>query len=252
MKVLKYLLMLFLLVFLSAYKESPKKIELKNNKNNISILLPLYSYPTKWNINKIKRMKTKSSNLITIINPNNGPGKKALNDYKNAVRTLNKNSILVIGYVYTKYGNRDKSLIFKDIDNWSKFYKNSGLSGIFLDEVKLSSKNKIKFYKEIHDYVKNKGFDLVILNPGMKVKQSILNKNYFDIIVSFENSQKEWNKYKNKLKSTKTKQALLVYEVNKINIEKEIIKAKKSGYDYMYFTKDKNPNPWDTIEEFIN
>jgi len=221
----------------------------------ISVLIPMYSYPTLWTeeSEKIDSLQDNSEDFIAIANPYNGPDRAENQDYANGIENLSNKNIKMVGYIYTGYGSRSKTDVYNDIDKWADFYQDNGLKGIFLDEVSLNNEANLSIYKDYNEYIKSKGFELTIVNPGTHVDQSILDNKDFNIIVTYENPYEDWINYKNDLISNDiTKQGLLVYNVDPVNFSNEIENAKNQGFDYMYFTSDNTPNPWDTIEDFFN
>jgi len=186
-------------------------------------LIPLYSYPNKqWS--KIK-------DAIVIINVNNGPGFKINNDYSKYINILKQNGNKVIGYVYTKYGKRNKNIVKYNISKWAELYP---IDGIFFDEADLN--NNFDYYLNLRSFM-NDLYGISILNAGTNVPQKIINKNIFDIIITFEDSEIKYTKPIN-VSSSKTKIAALIHSAKNNNLN-------LNGYDYSFSTKDTLPNPWD-------
>jgi len=220
-----------------------------------SVLLPLYVYPTKWNkSDELSVLISATDGLfIAIINPSNGPDTSQNKDYVDGIEYLYLQNVKVIAYVYTSYTKRDKQDIYDDIDAYVNFYGIKKLSGIFFDEVSLQNIPEESYMKDISEYAKAKGLDFIVLNPGTSVNQKIIDENYYDIIVTYENPYEKYVKFTNSLTSgSKTKQSLLVYNYpNLSSYQNEIQKAKDMNFDYLYFTIDTDPNPWDTVFNFL-
>jgi len=67
-----------------------------------------------------------------------------------------------VGYVRTTYGKRSIEDVKADIDKYFDWYN---INGIFFDEVKADAEF-IDYYHTASDYVKNRGENYVVLNPG--------------------------------------------------------------------------------------
>ena len=226
-----------------------------------SILIPLYSYPNwydgntgyKWQkLINLKKLHPKV-NIVAIVNPNNGDFTKSNSDFVQGIKDLSSAGIKVIGYVYTKYGNRDINKIKKNIDNWNRFYKIYGVRGIFFDEVSTSIDNFI-FYKDITNYAKSKGLDFIILNPGITIDEKYITSNIADVVVSFESPYQELmshppSTYNNPTDNTKL--ALLVYNMQGDKVDELFNFFNSQKFDYLYFTEDDSSNPWDTISKYL-
>ena len=226
-----------------------------SNISKTSVLLPLYSYPTDWesNVNLTNLISDTDGQTIAIINPNNGAGLSQNTDYIAGIDYLYAKNVKIIGYVYTSYGARSKQDIYDDIDSYISFYGVEKLSGIFFDEVSLNSDINQTFVKDISSYARDKGLEYITLNPGTTIEQSIIDENYYNLIVTYENPYEKYKDFKNSLtSSTLTKQSLLVYNYpNLTSYSDEIQKAKDMNFDYIYLTTDTDPNPWDSVFDFL-
>jgi hypothetical protein len=231
----------------------------QKEKNSSAILIPLYSYPNwqdddyVWQKLLDIKNKYKDKRVVAIINPSNGHFDTANSDYIHGIKDLVKAHIEVVGYVYTKYGNRDKDDIFEDIDNWNKLYKLYGIRGIFFDEVSIDV-DKFNFYTNILNYAKSKGFYFNILNPGTTTNQIYVDSGISDIVVSYEKDYKNFEDSKPKLynkPSDLTSLAFLVYNMdgNKTDELHNFVKDKK--FDYFYFTEDNDSNRWDSVSKYL-
>jgi hypothetical protein len=220
-----------------------------------SVLLPLYVYPTDWKDNSelTALINATDGQLISIINPNNGPGNSQNSDYVDGIDYLSSKDTKIIAYIYTSYGSRDKQEIYDDIDAYVDFYGTDKLTGIFFDEVSLNNDDNKTYIKDISNYAKDQNLSYITLNPGTTVEQSIVDENYYDLIVTYENPYDDYQNFTNPLKSSaKTKQSLLVYEYPDLDTYKdEIKKAKDMKFDYIYLTIDTSDNPWDSVFNFL-
>ncbi len=74
------------------------------------------------------------SNVVAIINPNNGPDWTGSDTTVKCLPFLTKAKVTSIGYVATGFGSRSPDDIKADITQWAEVYQDAGLSGIFFDE----------------------------------------------------------------------------------------------------------------------
>jgi hypothetical protein len=226
-----------------------------NSTLSTSVLLPLYSYPTEWQENDAltNLIDATDGQFISIINPSNGPGASQNTDYVDGIDYLYSKNTKIVAYVYTSYGSRNKQDIYDDIDSYVSFYGTQKLSGIFFDEISLDNDANQTFVKDISSYARSKNLNYIVLNPGTTISQSIIDENYYDLIVTYENPYSSYSNFHNPLVSSQiTKQALLVYAYPELaSYEDEIKKAQDMNFDYIYLTTDSDSNPWDSVYNFL-
>jgi hypothetical protein len=232
--------------------------KLQKEKEGEAILIPLYSYPdldeenSTWQ--KIIDLKKKYLNkrIVAIVNPENGDFNSLNEDFVNAIKELSKAGVEVIGYIYTSYGDRDKNEILKDIDNWNNFYKLYGIRGIFFDEVS-TDENQLKYYTNIINYAKSKGFYFNVLNPGTYTNQIYIDSEISDIVVDYENN---YSYFKNDLPilntpSYITSLGFLIHSMNENKTKKLYDFTKEHNLTYFYFTEDNDSNPYDSVSKYL-
>jgi len=234
--------------------------DLNNQKEDLKILIPLYSYPNwysdEYTWQKLIDTKTQNPNIeiVAIVNPSNGHFSEENSDFVHGIKDLIDANIKVVGYVYTQYGNRDTQEVIADIDAWQEFYKDDGVSGIFFDEVSTDS-NLLEHYTNLSTEAKTRGFDFVILNPGITTDQSYIDANIADIIVSYESPYEQLieNPPSNyNTPSQNTELSLLIYKMEDDNIDDLISFAREHQFGYIYFTEDGfDNNPWDSISQYF-
>lgn len=84
---------------------------------------------------------------LAIINPDSGPGTSQDQNYVNQTLRTQAKGIIVLGYVYTSYGNRPAEEVKSDVDLYYTWYR---VNGIFFDEASTDCnvqgyyRNKIK------------------------------------------------------------------------------------------------------------
>jgi hypothetical protein len=234
-------------------------LSLNHMQNKKAILLPLYSYPdlNKYNSiwKKVVKLKKKypKKRIVTIVNPNNGNFNNLNIDFANGIKTLSNAGIEVIGYVYTHYGNRNIHEVLKKIDNWNKFYKSYGITGIFFDEVS-TDKNNLQYYTNLTQYAKSKGFNFNVLNPGTNTNQIYINSSISNVIIVYENNYQNFKKFTPKISNTsssKTSIGFLIYSIDGNKIKELYQFAKKHNIGYLYFTEDNDSNPWDSVSKYL-
>ncbi len=245
---LRTYIILFVFLFFFLYvgcgnvteKESLENTTLENLTSQIFskyLLIPLYFY----NLSLWEKVADLNYKGLIIINPNNGPGKNVDPNYQNLIDKLLNKSKIPIGYVYTKWGTRNITLVESDIDTWLNLYPK--IKGFFLDE-SATSLDKLSYYETLKNYIKNKGKYIIILNPG-----TYPNEAYFrvsDVIVVFENSYQNFNpevclKYPNQ-------SAIIVYNAS----YEDMLSIINSSCKYMYITDNNNlTNPYNTLPSYF-
>jgi len=199
----------------------------KNKIDNKTLIIPAYFY----DLNKWDKIAKSEAKEVVIVNPSSGPGNNIDNNYVNFIDLLNSYNKIPIGYVYTKWANRDTNEVKQDIDTWLDFYPK--IKGFFFDEVN-TSKGAFNYYKDLADYVKSKGDYKIVLNPGTSI-----DKSYFsiaDFIVVFEGDFKDFN---NQIcKNFSDKKGVIFYNVDKNTFLRNY---QKIDCKYLYFTDVKYP-----------
>ena len=137
------------------------------------LLVPAYfsatGTPNPWDT-MCGAMNQAGSGSVAILNPDNGPGRKANPDYAAALSYCHLEGQRVIGYVYTKYAKRPIAKVEADIDKYFSFYPT--IDGIFLDNMAQVPTGKAScrgckmttatYYSTLYSYVHSKA-------PGMEV-----------------------------------------------------------------------------------
>ncbi len=227
---------------------------------HLQILLPLYIYPNWYDKNKYAWKQViaaaKKVSIIAIINPNSGPNNAPPNtDYQQGIKDLHQAGIKIVGYVPSNYSKRDIQSVKLDIDIYTTHFK---IDGIFIDEA-ASSIEKASYYHQLYQHIKSKSTDYnVIINPGVSLDEKYLAQGVADIIITFENYQKNWSSYaptKYQKNYPAQKFAALVHTTANRKLMKSILdRAIKNNLGYIYITNDStntlNKNPWDTLPEY--
>lgn len=175
----------------------------------LSILLPLYIYPSRGSWNPLLTMAATHSNIgfTVIVNPASGPGPETLPDenYIAALRSLDHfPNVNLLGYVRCSYGDRDVTEIDDDIatyGDWEAEFASLGdgglgvtLQGIFLDEFPAEAEY-LPLMTHISQQIQDTWADTmgnnptVVYNPGAVVDTSFYP--LADYIVAFEDAEME-------------------------------------------------------------
>jgi len=235
--------------------------ELNNKKEDLKILIPLYSYPN-WNDKESYiwqkmidiQQQYPDAEIVAIVNPSNGHFREKNSDYTRGIQDLINANIKVVGYVYTKYASRATQEVVDDIEAWNEFYKEEGVSGIFFDETSTSI-NDLNYYTNLSNEARVRELDFIILNPGITTDQAYIDSGIADVVVSYENSNRELltnppAKYNQP--SENTKLSLLIYEMEDDTVDDLISFAREHKFSYIYFTEDGfDGNPWDSLSSYF-
>lgn len=228
--------------------------------NSLKILLPLYSYPNWYEPESylwsdVARAAEKVP-IVAIINPNNGPdGQPPNQDYQRGLKDLRKSKITIVGYVYTKYGDRSLQEVEQDIALYNNYYH---LDGIFLDET-ASKKQKLGYYQNIYQYIKNQtNLKQVIINPGTHIDEGFLTRPVADTAVIFEDAAQAWQKYTPQTYVSQYQHehfASLIHSVaDAATMKNYIQEAVARNFGYIYVTDDSPNNddgdPWNSLPSY--
>jgi hypothetical protein len=225
----------------------------------LGMLVPLYVYPdlhrsnSEWQRVIDNKKAHPEAEIIVIANPSSGHFSSADALYVNAIQKTVEANITVVGYVYTQYGARDINVVKADIDNWTRFYKDLGVTGIFFDETEgREAKGQRPYYKALTEYIKSQGYQTSILNPGITADQTFVDNYTADIIVSFESSYTAYLRdFKTgdvgkTIESARTSTALMIHDIDTLaHLQQAIADAPADGFDYVYITT--GGNGWNNL-----
>ncbi len=230
-------------------------------KKKLSIMIPLYSYPNWWDEEnyKWKKLIDVKNNypdieIVAIVNPSNGDFDSQNSDFVHGIEDLVDADIKVVGYIYTKYGNRDISEVTRNLDAWQEYYQDIGVSGIFYDEVSTSD-DDLEYYSNLSNEAKERGFDYIILNPGTTTDQKYIDSEIANLVVTYENSNSQLesnppSKYNKP--SQNCELSILVHQMDRDNLDDLIDFARDHDFSYIYFTEDgADGNPWDSVSKYL-
>ena len=185
---------------------------------------------------------------IVIANPNSGAGISANPNYTQSIKSLQSKGILVLGYVYTSYGDRDIAQVKTEIDKYYEWY---GINGIFLDEVK-NTCDALSYYRNIYNYIKSKADSgQVVINPGINTEECFTAVS--DIIVTFEDSYDayvNWQPSGWEAKYPAKQFWNIIHSTSEENLSNAIKLAVERNSGWIYITSDTlgtDDNPYDTL-----
>lgn len=206
------------------------------------IAIPSYFYPGAYWTQLISGAPTVG---LAIINPSNGPGRKADSNYKQVVQSAKAAGIKVLGYVYTKYGSRSAKTVKAEIDKYYTWY---GVDGIFFDEAS-DNCSKLSYYQGLYNYVKRRGAqNLVVLNPGINTEECYVNAS--DILITFEDdfaAYLGWSPSGWEYNYPASRFWHLVLNTSYADMPQAVALSKTRNAGWIYVTSDALPNPWDTL-----
>jgi hypothetical protein len=185
---------------------------------------------------------------IMVMNPNSGVGSGFDQSYLETVQAAQRAGVLVIGYVYTSYGDRDPADVLTEIATYMDWY---GVDGIFLDEVS-SDARLVSHYRQFADTV-HREQSLVVLNPGTHPAEDYMH--IADVVLTFEGNYDAYRKLKVPAwvwNHDPGKFWHLVYGVSNSSRMKTVLRLSQSrNVGYMYVTNDRLNNPWDTLPSYF-
>lgn len=134
------------------------------------ILVSLYMYPssegsTYWQQVIDEKNEHPSVPVVAIFNPSSGPGFSENSKFDYWVDRLQDAGVKAIGYVSDDYGTKSVDTLKEQANKYKEWYNADGL---FIDEFtnKVGSEDH---YRELTEYAKSLGMDLVVGNPGTDV-----------------------------------------------------------------------------------
>jgi hypothetical protein len=218
----------------------------------LGILVPLYSHPCWYDPPNYVWPQVawagRQVPVIAIINPNNGPGSGFPNsDYVRGLADLTSGAVVVVGYVYTSYGERPAAQVLADA---AKYTNSPAVRGIFLDEVD-STTNHLAYYAAIASAIRAlPRMSLVILNPGLPIAEEYVRDGVGDIVVMFEDREgwREHTPAATMRRHPARRFAMLWLGCpSEEHMRTGMDWAADRNFGWVYVTDDDLPNPWDSL-----
>lgn len=165
----------------------------QQSQQRSGIIVPMYVYPANIHRNaeynrliEIKR-RYEIVPIWVIVNPASGPGKEVDANYTKAIDRLKGAGCVVLGYVSTRYGERPKSDVERDVDRWETMYP--ATQGIFFDEMLYKdTPDAVQQQLHFNEYAHDQGFWPTVANPGTDTPGRFFAKNAADVFVVHEGS----------------------------------------------------------------
>lgn len=240
-----------------------------------TVLVPAYGNPccgsgkTLWN----RLIQTARPGLIDIIlNPQSGPGAGLIDpNYigvggSGPLLELDATGTTILGYVSTRWGDRELSIVLDEIDRYFsvQYYRDTSfmIDGIFIDEMS-NDLSSVGYYEQIAQHIaSNSASSRTIGNPGTNhIHDSSQGESGFEItdyvgvfdqLVVFENSS---HIYRNQFFQpawiddfSAERFAHIIHSV--ANLERAIMNveiAASRNVQTLFITNDVLPNPYDTV-----
>ena len=230
-------------------------------------LVPSYFYPTgspnPWNV-MCEDMSTTGAGSIAIMNPANGPGRKADANYAAALADCHLDGQRVIGYVATRYTHRSIAKVEQQINAYFSFYP--AIDGIFLDNMAQNPAAKASckgcqmtvesYYSTVYSYVHNEATSVTVVgNPGAPATTSWqLSTPVADAIVTFEGSSASYQTYSPPswvLEEPASKIANIVYAAGATALAPDCSLAAEDNAGFLYVTNlNLKPDPYDALPSY--
>ena len=226
---------------------------------SLTAIVPAYFYPTAtgsdWD--NIAVGLDAGAKIITIMNPDSGPGFAYDPNYAAAVKKLRDKGGKVIGYVPTTYATRPLSEVKNDIDVYMDRYD---IDGIFFDETSNNGTlNTLNYYQELYHYIKDTDPDcLVVGNVGTDGTSLYLWWPVVDVLITYEGFS--WDYYSDPVPSWRTVFSSdhfgmivhsLVATPSELYLNQITDIARTRNTNYVYVTdKELSSNPFNRLPSF--
>jgi len=218
--------------------------------NCVRISIPAYFYPGSiWD----QAISGAPATAFMTMNPSNGVGESIDSEYVEVVANAQQAGVMVLGYVYTDYGNRSSSIVKSEIDQYKEWYH---IDGIFLDEVSSHSED-LPYYQDLYDYILstpagNPMGTFVKINPGTVPDEEYMQ--VADIVVVFED---DFSSYETRTfpdwiltnyPSTRFEHLVINTPPDKFLHAWDLSRERNAAW--VYITDDDLDNPWDSLPSY--
>ncbi|QDV35057.1 spherulation-specific family 4 protein [Tautonia plasticadhaerens] len=152
----------------------------------LQLLVPAYFYPAGPGLVEWERLFEAASRvpIVAVANPASGVGERPDPEYVAIIDRAARSGVTVVGYVFTKYGQRPAAEVREEVDRWVDFYP--GIRGIFLD-AQANQAAFVDHYAALASHVRGAIDDaLVVTNPGTTCDEGYADPRVSDVIVIYE------------------------------------------------------------------
>lgn len=223
-------------------------------------LIPAYFAANSANFTTIINQKNAHPDVpvAVVLNPTgSGVGDAAQSAYTTLMNNLTAAGILVLGYVYTNFGEEAEATVQTEMTKWWDFY-NAGttattrrVNGIYFAAMSNQS-SKQTYYSNLHTYARvTKGFQTTAGSTGTTAPTSFLNSTCADSIVVYEGvgvplpqNYSQYDAFPN------NNIGLIPYGIGSINID--WLRQISAYAGWMYMTSDSGINPYDTLPSYFS
>jgi len=227
------------------YEISGSAIPNKNTETT-GLIIPLYFDPNgSWDYLLEIHQQFPKVPIMVIMNPDNGPGQNFSSDYLNWTQKMEGLGILVLGYIYTSYGNRSIDVVKNQTMEYLEWYH---VNGIFLDEVS-DNASYGQYYENITDMCRSTGAEYIAGNPGTSVPSGITK--YFNITVLYENpGVPPAANISNIVNGTpRSGSAIICYDIE--SLDESTVEDISNYFSYVYFTNYGMPDPYESLPVYL-
>ncbi|SRR5579875_9175 len=211
------------------------------------LIVPLYFGPNgAWTKLVEESCKHPEIPIVAVINPANGPGMDIDLGYAMGVRLLQSSGIVVLGYVHTKYGARNATVVKNEVDLYADWYD---VDGILFDEM-ANARGQESYYSGLTMYVKARGMSMTVGNPGTDTLVSYADT--VDNLILYDNPDLPpeslfggWH-----LKFDTKKFSFVSYDVNAVHHRS--LKTLMAKVGYFFVTDGSLDNPWGKLPSYFD
>jgi len=217
---------------------------------------------------------------IMIVNPDNGhfPGTCTPNnneDYAKGIQWLQGNGTIVLGYVFTNFGNRQlgpastANTVENDTEHWHHCFSN--LNGIFFDQMTNDNNpSHVSYYQNAGNYAKSLNFPLnyTFGNPGSGTFSNYNHTENNIIIYEDDDKLPTLNDFNTRFNPSgtavfdKSLFSIIAFNITSAQINATYINNATARVNWLYFTDntgnghgpddDNNANPYNDTSNYLN
>jgi hypothetical protein len=208
------------------------------------IIIPAYTRDI-WNDPRSLSMPV---SIIILYISGSGPGSAPDPFYVQVVSQAKATGVKVLGYVYTRFADRDILEVLADIDKYHDWY---GINDIFVDNVPKKA-DGLSYIRLITDYIRGHG-GFIVLNPGVILDEAymglgdvvVIRETYYDVFLKL--TLPEWTK-----KYSPEKFSVIIHTSPRktIAMKKAISKARKLRIGWVYFTDRVYPSSFTQLPSY--
>jgi hypothetical protein len=211
------------------------------------VFFPLFTQPGRfWDQMLEYRMEHPSLPWISVINPDNGPGKRPNPLYVQHLQDLKEAKVLVLGYVSTYWAAVPIETAKEDIRKYKEFYN---LDGIFIDEMS-NLKEFVPYYRELVSYAKSLGLNYTIGNTGTDAAPEYVG--VVDNIVISEGYGVPTLSRLAGWHADHDKSNFSYIAHSQTTVDKVFISTAKDFASFVYVTDDTMPNPYNKFPSYFD